>query len=146
MTINYEKKAIELTAAEMKEAKKFGSDMYKRVCEARRDFAGFEVKEVKAKKSKSDFSDLNMKTIKAYDCFKRVVKKMGVSELRFHDLRHTYAVISIKNGDDIKTVQNNLGHATASFTLDVYGHVTEQMKRDSSSRMESFIQGLSDLR
>lgn len=82
----------------------------------------------------------------AYDCFKRVVKKMGASELRFHDLRHTYAVISIKNGDDIKTVQNNLGHATASFTLDVYGHVTEQMKRDSSSRMEHFIQGISELR
>ena len=81
-----------------------------------------------------------------YDCFKRVVKKMGASELRFHDLRHTYAVISIKNGDDIKTVQNNLGHATASFTLDVYGHVTEQMKRDSSSRMEHFIQGISELR
>ena len=81
-----------------------------------------------------------------YDCFKRIVKKMGASELRFHDLRHTYAVISIKNGDDIKTVQNNLGHATASFTLDVYGHVTEQMKRDSSSRMEHFIQGISELR
>ena len=48
MTINYEKKAIELTTAEMKEAKKFGSDMYKMVREARRDFAGFEVKEVKA--------------------------------------------------------------------------------------------------
>jgi integrase len=81
-----------------------------------------------------------------YDCFKRVVKKMGASELRFHDLRHTYAVISIKNGDDIKTVQNNLGHATASFTLDVYGHVTAQMKRDSSGRMEGFIQGISGLR
>ena len=57
-----------------------------------------------------------------------------------------YAVISIKNGDDIKTVQNNLGHATASFTLDVYGHDTEQMERDSSSRMEHFIQGISALR
>ena len=74
MTINYEKKAIELTTAEMKEAKKFGSDMYKMVREARRDFAGFEVKEVKAKKSKSDFSDLNMKTIKAY------VEKRGSDE------------------------------------------------------------------
>ena len=47
---------------------------------------------------------------------------------------------------EYKTVQNNLGHATASFTLDVYGHVTEQMKRDSSSRMEGFIQGISGLR
>ena len=81
-----------------------------------------------------------------YDCFKRVARKMGRSDLRFHDLRHTYAVISIKNGDDIKTVQNNLGHATASFTLDVYGHVTEQMKRESSGRMEAFIQSISDSR
>ena len=62
------------------------------------------------------------------DHFKVVLKEHGLRPVRFHDLRHTYAVISIKNGDDIKTVQNNLGHATASFTLDVYGHVTEQMK------------------
>lgn len=55
-------------------------------------------------------------------------------------------VMRLAYGDDIKTVQNNLGHATASFTLDVYGHVTEQMKRDSSSRMEHFIQGISELR
>ena len=81
----------------------------------------------------------------AYDCFKRVVKKIGVPEIRFHDLRHTYAVISIKNGDDIKTVQHNLGHATAAFTLDVYGHVTDQMKRASSDRMEAFIQGISQV-
>ncbi len=78
-----------------------------------------------------------------YDCFKRIVKKMGCPELRFHDLRHQYAVIAIKNGDDIKTIQGNLGHATAAFTLDVYGHVTEEMKRDSADRMESYMQALS---
>ena len=33
----------------------------------------------------------------------------------------------------------NLGHATAAFTLDVYGHVTEKMKRESAARMEAFI-------
>ena len=49
---------------------------------------------------------------------------------------------SIKSGDDIKTVQENLGHATASFTLDVYGHVTDQMKRDSAARMEQFIRSV----
>ena len=74
-----------------------------------------------------------------YDCFKRIVKKMGCPELRFHDLRHQYAVIALKNGDDIKTIQSNLGHATAAFTLDVYGHVTEDMKKSSASRMESYI-------
>ena len=49
------------------------------------------------------------------------------------------AVASLQNGDDIKTVQENLGHHTAAFTLDVYGHVTQKMKRDSADRMQQFI-------
>nr|WP_194236474.1 hypothetical protein [Pseudoflavonifractor sp. BIOML-A9] len=56
-----------------------------------------------------------------------------------HDLRHTYAVLSLQNRDDAKTVQGNLGHATAAFPLDVYGHVSEKMKRDSADRMERYI-------
>ena len=52
-----------------------------------------------------------------FDCFKRTVRKVGLPNLRIHDLRHTYAVNSIRAGDDIKTVQSNLGHATAAFTL-----------------------------
>jgi len=40
-------------------------------------------------------------------------------------------------------LHNNLGHATASFTLDVYGHVTDQMKRESAERMERFIKSIS---
>lgn len=63
--------------------------------------------------------------------------------LTFHGLRHTFAVASIKSGDDIKTVQESLGHATAAFTLDVYGHVTKQMKQDSAVRMEQFIKSVS---
>lgn len=51
-------------------------------------------------------------------------------------------MVSLENGDDIKTVQGNLGHATAAFTLDVYGHVSDRMKKESSSRMEEFIRGL----
>lgn len=74
-----------------------------------------------------------------YDAFKKVAAQIGRPDARFHDLRHSYAVASIKSGDDIKTVQENLGHATAAFTLDVYGHVTEQMKRESADRMERYI-------
>ena len=77
-----------------------------------------------------------------YDCFKRIVKSIGMETMRFHDLRHSYAVASIKNGDDIKTVQENLGHATAAFTLDVYAHATNQMKKASADRMEQYIQTL----
>lgn len=72
--------------------------------------------------------------------FKKIMAQIGSPETRFHDLRHSYAVASIRSGDDIKTVQENLGHATAAFTLNVYGHVTDQMKQESAARMEKFIQ------
>ncbi|MCI6255435.1 MAG: tyrosine-type recombinase/integrase, partial [Clostridiales bacterium] len=62
--------------------------------------------------------------------------------MTFYGLRHTYAVLSLQNGDDVKTVQGNLGHATAAFTLDVYGHVSERMKEDSANRMQRYIEGL----
>ena len=52
-------------------------------------------------------------------------------------------MVSIESGDDIKTVQSNLGHATAAFTLDVYGHVSQKMRQQSADRMERFIQALS---
>ena len=84
----------------------------------------------------------HLMTHTVYHNFKRVVTDMGLPTVRFHDLRHSYAVAAIKSGDDIKTVQGNLGHATASFTLDVYGHVTDQMRRESAQRMEQYIEGV----
>ena len=78
-----------------------------------------------------------------YHNYKRIVASIGLPESRMHDLRHSYAVASIMSGDDIKTVQENLGHATAAFTLDRYGHVTEHMKKASSERMEAFIRAVS---
>ncbi len=41
-----------------------------------------------------------------------------------------------------KTVQDNLGHATAAFTLKVYAHVKDGMKRQSAARMDQFIHNL----
>jgi len=76
---------------------------------------------------------------------KRITQDMGLSSFRFHDLRHSYAVASLQAGDDIKTLQQNLGHYTAAFTMDVYGHCTEQMRQASAARMESFIKGVSYL-
>ena len=62
-----------------------------------------------------------------------------MSDMRFHDLRHTYAVNSLKAGDDIKTLQENLGHATAAFTLSTYAHATPNMKTEGARRMNNFI-------
>ena len=80
-----------------------------------------------------------------FDNFKRIVKRIGLPDARIHDLRHTYAVNCIRAGDDIKTVQSNLGHATAAFTLDVYGRFTDDMRSVSAQRMEGFITNVLNL-
>ncbi len=87
----------------------------------------------------------NLSPQTVYNHYKRLAVKIGAPDSRVHDLRHTFAVLSLQNGDDVKTVQGNLGHATAAFTLDVYGHVSERMKEDSAARMEEYIKGLVNL-
>ncbi|MBQ9347959.1 MAG: site-specific integrase [Oscillibacter sp.] len=74
--------------------------------------------------------------------FKQIAKKIGSPDARFHDIRHTYAVNSIRAGVDIKTISENMGHATVAFTLDVYGHVTDEMRRDSGTKMEDFAKNV----
>lgn len=85
----------------------------------------------------------NLSAQTVYLHFKKIAAAIGHLDTRLHDLRHTYAVISIQNGDDIKTVQENLGHHTAAFTLDTYAHVTNQMQQASAAHMEAFIQSIS---
>ena len=71
---------------------------------------------------------------------KKMMEAVGATDSRVHTLRHSYAVLSLQNGDDIKTIQSNLGHATSSFTLDVYGHCSDRMKQESADRMEAYYQ------
>jgi len=75
-----------------------------------------------------------------YKHFKSIVTSIGYPDIPFHGLRHTYAVNALQAGDNVKVVQGNLGHHTAAFTLDVYGHVTDKMQQDSAERMERLIQ------
>ena len=77
--------------------------------------------------------------------FRAVANAAGLENMRFHDCRHTYAVNALRAGDDIKNVQGNLGHATAAFMLDRYGHFTEQMQKASVARMEGFIKNVLNL-
>ena len=50
-------------------------------------------------------------------------QKANITEIRMHDLRHTYVSMRIANGTDIVRLSRDLGHANASFTLDVYAHL-----------------------
>lgn len=84
----------------------------------------------------------HLATRTVFNRFKAIMKKMGLPEVRLHDLRHTYATLAIQNGVDYKTISNNLGHATVAFTMDVYAEVSMTMQQDSVSKMESFIASL----
>ena len=84
----------------------------------------------------------HLSTATVYNNFKRIMQDIGAPAVRVHDLRHTFAVNSLQNGDDYKILQENLGHATAAFTLNVYGHVSERMREESAARMQEFITSL----
>ena len=83
---------------------------------------------------------LNRRTV--YKHLKRILLDCGMGDYTFHSLRHSFATISLENGDDIKTVQTNLGHYAASFTLKTYAHVSDQMQRNSAARMDALIASL----
>ena len=74
-----------------------------------------------------------------YVHFKAIVKRMGRPEVRFHDIRHTYATLAIQSEIDFKTLSLSLGHATVAFTLDTYGHVSNHMSQNAAAKMEKFI-------
>lgn len=75
-----------------------------------------------------------------WDNFKKIAVSIGLPDARVHDLRHTNATLALVNGDDLKTVQSNMGHATAAFTLQRYVHASEEMKRASANRMQTFFE------
>ncbi len=77
-----------------------------------------------------------------YKGFKRLLKEMGRPDARPHDLRHTAATVAIASGADIKSVQSLLGHATASFTLNVYAHTSEKMMEDTAARVQNYYDQL----
>lgn len=83
---------------------------------------------------------LNHQTV--YKHLKKALQSCGMENYTFHSLRHSFATISIENGDDIKTVQTNLGHFAPAFTLKTYAHVSNQMQQSSAARMEELIASL----
>jgi len=59
--------------------------------------------------------------------------------LKFHELRHTHASILVANKVDIKTVQERMGHAKASITLDFYAHADDERDRQASDLFNSVL-------
>jgi len=79
------------------------------------------------------------------DAFRRthdkILKAIGAEHVRFHDMRHLFATLSLKNGVDVKTLSGALGHYSAGFTLNTYTHATAQMKQDAADTIGAVISG-----
>jgi integrase len=71
--------------------------------------------------------------------FKPLLKRAGLPNIRFHDLRHTSATLLLSQGVHPKIVQERLGHSQISVTLDVYSHVMPGMQRDASDRLGELL-------
>lgn len=76
---------------------------------------------------------------RAYKELKRILKEADLPDMRFHDLRHTFATHAASNGIDPKTLAEILGHTKASFTLDRYTHVTTDMQKQAAGIVGNFI-------
>ena len=70
---------------------------------------------------------------------KAILHKAGLPDIRFHDLRHTFATHAIASGVDAKTLSGILGHTNASFTLDTYTYVTGDMQRAAAASIDRSI-------
>ena len=65
-----------------------------------------------------------------------ILERAGCKRIRFHDLRHTFATLSLESGMDVKTLSAMLGHVSAATTLDIYTHVTGDMQTEAAAKID----------
>ena len=71
-----------------------------------------------------------------------ILDRAGCKRVRFHDLRHTFATMSLENGMDVKTLSTIIGHVSSATTLNTYTHVTDEMRRKAAVNIDQGIAGV----
>ena len=69
----------------------------------------------------------------------RILEAIGAEHVRFHDMRHTFATLALKNGVDVRTLSEMLGHYSAGFTLSTYVHSTPSMRVQAADTIGQMI-------
>ena len=68
-----------------------------------------------------------------------ILEHAQCKEIRFHDLRHTFATMALGSGMDVKTLSSMLGHVSAATTLDIYTHITNPMRSEAAAKIDQKI-------
>jgi integrase len=70
--------------------------------------------------------------------FKTALRRAGIKDFRFHDLRHTSASYLLMRGASLKSVQQQLGHSTLKMT-ERYAHISDQFQREEVNRLNGLL-------
>ena len=84
--------------------------------------------------------DMPLNPGSVYARLQLILEHANCQQVRFHDLRHTFATLAISSGVDVKTLSSMLGHYSAGFTLDTYTHITNDMQRGAAEKIGGFME------
>jgi integrase len=91
------------------------------------------------------FPNKNGDIMNADNLYKRhflmALRRAGLRKIRFHDLRHTYTALLISQGENLKFIQQQLGHSSIQVTLDRYGHLMPQVQEGAGERLQESVFG-----
>ena len=74
-----------------------------------------------------------------YEDFWKLLRRIGLPAIRFHDLRHTAATLMLQQGVHPKIVQERLRHADISMTLNPYSHVLPSMQKEAAEKLDELL-------
>lgn len=69
----------------------------------------------------------------------QILEHAECKKVRFHDLRHTFATMSLEHGMDIKTLSAIIGHVSSRTTLNIYTHITSEMQENAAANIDRGI-------
>ena len=73
--------------------------------------------------------------------FKMILRRAGLPDIRYHDLRHTAATLLLAQGVDVRTIMETLGHSQIGMTLNTYAHVVPALQREAAAKMDQILGG-----